>query len=177
MRVCIKYCREVASAFKIFLASRWTDEEFGRYNCLEGEIFQQGRVLGEFFKRLFGGRRGLRNGFLDQIVSNAKANVDVSLSGARLVASALTDFNSVMDKKSRGEPQDAKVDLIVKIEDVTIKVIKNCKILKGTSINFRVGRGSKKGPKYQTFRVKIVRHCIGRSKMAEKLRMSLMDIP
>ena len=67
----------------------------------------------------------MRNGFLDQIVSNAKANVDVSLSGARLVASALTDFRSVMDKKSRGEPQDAKVDLIVKIEDVTVKVNQN----------------------------------------------------
>ena len=67
----------------------------------------------------------MRNGFVDQIVSNAKANLDVSLSGARLVASALTDFNSVMDKKSRGEPQDANVDLIVKIEDVTIKVIQN----------------------------------------------------
>ena len=66
----------------------------------------------------------MRNGFLNQIVSNAKANVDVSLSGARLVASALTDFKSVMDKKSRGEPQDAKVDLIVKIEDVTVKVIR-----------------------------------------------------
>ena len=76
----------------------------------------------EFFKRLYRGRRGF--GFLDQIVSNAKANVDVSLSGARLVASALTDFRSVMDKKSRGEPQDAKVDLIVKIEDVTVKVIR-----------------------------------------------------
>ena len=67
----------------------------------------------------------MRNGFLDQIVSNAKANMDVSLSGARLVASALTDFRSVMDKKSRGEPQDAKVDLIVKIEDVTVKVSQN----------------------------------------------------
>ena len=67
----------------------------------------------------------MRNGFLDQIVSNAKANVDVSLSGARLVASALTDFRSVMDKKSRGEPQDAKVDLIVKIEDVIVKVIQS----------------------------------------------------
>ena len=67
----------------------------------------------------------MRNGFLDQIVSNAKANVDVSLSGARLVASALTDFRSVMDKKSRGEPQDAKVDLVIKIEDVTVKVNQN----------------------------------------------------
>ena len=67
----------------------------------------------------------MRNGFLDQIVSNAKANVDVSLSGARLVASAMTDFRSVLDKKSRGEPQDAKVDLIVKIEDVTVKVIQD----------------------------------------------------
>ena len=105
----------------ILLASRWTDEEFGRYDCLEGEIHQQGRILGDFFKRLFGGRRD----FLDQIVSNAKANVDVSLSGARLVASALTDLKSVMDKKSRGEPQDAMVDLLVKIEDVTIKVIQN----------------------------------------------------
>ena len=58
-------------------------------------------------------------------VSNTKANVNISLSGARLTGSASTDFKMVMDRTIRGEPQDAKVDLIVKIDDFTVKVIQN----------------------------------------------------
>ena len=54
-----------------------------------------------------------------------KANVNASLSGARLAGSASFDFQSVIDKLSVGEPQDFNVDLIVKIEDFTIKVIQN----------------------------------------------------
>ena len=57
--------------------------------------------------------------------SNLKANVNVSLSGARLVGSALTDFKSVMDKVLVGATQDVEIDLTVKIEDLTVKVIQN----------------------------------------------------
>ena len=49
----------------------------------------------------------------------------LSLSGARLTGSASTDFKMVEDRRIRGEPQDAKVDLIVKIDDFTVKVIQN----------------------------------------------------
>ena len=54
-----------------------------------------------------------------------KANVNASLSGARLAGSAAFDFKSVIDKLSVGEPQDFNVDLIVKIENFTVKVIQN----------------------------------------------------
>ena len=90
---------------------------------------------------MFGGRRERHEGdqfasiepFLYQIyqlrekifTSNLKANVNVSLSGAWLAGSASTDFKSVMNKISVGEPQDVNVDLIVKIEDFTVKVIQN----------------------------------------------------
>ena len=57
--------------------------------------------------------------------SNLKANVNVSLSGARLFGSALTDFKSVMDKIVVGATQDVEIDLLVKIEDLTVKVIQN----------------------------------------------------
>ena len=56
---------------------------------------------------------------------NLKANVNASLSGARLAGSASFDFQSVIDKLSVGEPQDFNVDLIVKIENFTVKVIQN----------------------------------------------------
>ena len=54
-----------------------------------------------------------------------KANVNASLSGARLAGSAATDFKSVIDKFLVGEPQDFNFDIIVKIEDFTVKVIQN----------------------------------------------------
>ena len=91
---------------------------------MEGEIFEQAAGLGYFFQGLVGGRRR-RFALYDMPVSNTKANVNISLSGARLTGSASTDFKMVEDRRIRGEPQDAKVDLIIKIEDVTIKVIKN----------------------------------------------------
>ena len=56
---------------------------------------------------------------------NLEANVNVSLSGARLAGSAAFDVKSVIDKLAVGEPQDFNVDLIVKIEDFTVKVIWN----------------------------------------------------
>lgn len=108
-----------------FCASRWSDEEFGHSNCLEGEIFEQASDLGYFFQGLFGGRRRSRSKFQDLYdlpVSNTKANVNVSLSGARLTGSASTDFKMVMDRTIRREPQDAKVDLLVKIDDFTVKL-------------------------------------------------------
>ena len=84
--------------------------------------------MGYFFQGLFGGRRRSRRRFqtlYDLPVSNTKANVNVSLSAARLTALASTDFKMVEDRRIRGEPQDAKVDLIVKIDDFTVKVIQN----------------------------------------------------
>ena len=83
---------------------------------------------------MLGGRRGRHEGdqfasiepFLYKIYqSNLKANVNVSLPGALLTGSVATDFKSVMNKLSAGEPQDVNVDLIVKIEDLTVKVIQN----------------------------------------------------
>ena len=68
---------------------------------------------------------GRRQDFYDRPVSNTKANVDVSLSGARLNGSASTDFKMVEERKIRGEPQNAKIDLTVKIDDFTVKVIQN----------------------------------------------------
>ena len=81
--------------------------------------------MGYFFQGLFGGRRRRRRSYFDLPVSNTKANVNVSLSGARLTGLASTDFKMVMDRTIRGEPQDAKVDLLVKIDDFTVKVIQN----------------------------------------------------
>ena len=83
---------------------------------------------------MLGGRRGRHEGdqfasiepFLYKIYqSNLKANVNVSLSGAWLAGSVATDFKSVINKILVGEPQDVNVDLIVKIEDLTVKVIQN----------------------------------------------------
>ena len=90
---------------------------------------------------MFGGRRERHGGFqfasidpfLYQIsqlsekilTSNTKTNVNVSLSGAWLAGSAVTDFKSVMNKILVGQPQDVNVDLLVKIEDFTVKVIQN----------------------------------------------------
>ena len=68
---------------------------------------------------------GRRQDFYDRPVSNTKANVDVSISGARLIGSASTNFKMVMDRTERGEPQDAEIDLTVKIDDFTVKVILN----------------------------------------------------
>ena len=88
--------------------------------------------MGDFIQRMGGGRRE-RHEF-DQfasiepwkvLTSKLKANVNVSLSGAWLAGSAATDFKSVINKLSVGEPQDVNVDLIVKIEDFTVKVIQN----------------------------------------------------
>jgi hypothetical protein len=56
--------------------------------------------------------------------SNLMANVDVSLTGARLVGLVETDFKSVIDKLSVGKPQHFNIDLIVKIDDFTVKVRK-----------------------------------------------------
>ena len=77
--------------------------------------------MGEFFESWFDGRRQMQY-FLE---SKLKANVNVSLSGARLVGSALTDIKSVMDKILVGATQDVEIDLTVKIEDLTVKVIQN----------------------------------------------------
>ena len=104
--------------------------------------------MGDFFQRMFGKRRE-RNDFsiepfFNQIdsqiqkyyektgtIPNLKANGNVSLSGAWLAGSASTDFKSVMNKISVGEPQDFNVDLMFRIEDLTVKVIQNQnKILK-----------------------------------------------
>ena len=52
-----------------------------------------------------------------------KANGNVSLSGAWLAGSAMTDFKSVMNKMLVGETQDVHFDLMVKIEDFIVKVI------------------------------------------------------
>ena len=123
--ICLKYSSVSCKQFFNFLASRWSDEEFGHSNCLEGEIFEQASDLGYFFQGLIGGRRRRGQDFFDLPLSNTKANVNVSLSEARLIASASTDFKMVMDRKIRGEPQDAKIDLIVKIDDFTVKVIQN----------------------------------------------------
>jgi hypothetical protein len=93
---------------------------------MEGEIVEQAAALGYFFQGLVGGRRRRRrDDFYDLPISNTKANVNISLSGARLTGSASTDFKMIEDRRIRGEPQDAKVDLIVKIDDFTVKVIQN----------------------------------------------------
>ena len=87
---------------------------------------------------MFGGRRERYESdqfpsiepFLNHLVekiltSNLKANVNVSLSGAWLAGLVATDSKSVINKISMGEPQDVNFDLIVKIEDFTVKVIQN----------------------------------------------------
>ena len=96
--------------------------------------------MGDFFQRMFGGRRERHEGdqfalidFLYQLMqirekiftSNLKANVNVSLSGAWLAGSAATDFKSVIEKLLVGQTQDVNVDLVVKIEDFTVKVIQS----------------------------------------------------
>ena len=131
----IEDCR-ISNPFFNFLASRWSDDEFvvGK----EGEIYQQGSLFGDFFQRMFGGRRERYESdqfpsiepFLNHLVekiltSNLKANVNVSLSGAWLAGLVATDSKSVINKISMGEPQDVNFDLIVKIEDFTVKVIQN----------------------------------------------------
>ena len=122
--LCIKV--EVENIFFFnSLASRYSNEEFGHSDCMEGEIFEQAAGLVHFFQGLVGGRRRRRYDFYDMPVSNTKANVNISLSGARLTGLASTDFKMLMDRTIRGEPQDAKVDLIVKIDDFTVKVIQN----------------------------------------------------
>ena len=165
-----------SNPFFNFLASRWSDDEFvvGK----EGEIYQQGSLLGDFFIRKMepflqrirmgdfiqrmgeGRREGDQFASIEPwkvLTSKLKANVNVflspscpgtkghrdkkfflswdkgttgrntnsCLSGAWLAGSAATDFKSVMNKLSVGEPQDFYVDLIVKIEDFTVKVIQN----------------------------------------------------
>ena len=109
-----------------FLASRWTNESFGHSDCLEGQFFEQASDLGYFFQGLFGGRRRRRGkDFYDSPVSKTKANVDVSISGARLIGSASTDFKMAKNRAEKGEPQNAKIDLLVKIDDFIVKVILN----------------------------------------------------
>ena len=90
--------------------------------------------MGDLFQKMFGGRKERHEDdqfasiepFLYQIYqSNLKANGNVSLPGAWLAGSVATDFKSVINKILVEEPQDANVDLIVKIEDFTVKVIQN----------------------------------------------------
>ena len=85
----------------------------------------------EFLENWFEGRTE-RQSFLE---SNLKANINVSLSEARLVGSALTDFKTVMDKILVGATQDVEIDLTVKIEDLIVKVIK--KILNMTNFGVK----------------------------------------
>ena len=63
--------------------------------------------------------------FVDHLISNSNGKIDISLSKARLLAYISTDFKALINTASQNQAQDARVDLIAKIEDLTIKVRDN----------------------------------------------------
>ena len=63
-----------------------------------------------------------RKNFLDQIFAQGRGKVEASLSGAHLTGTVMTDFMTVWSKLIQEVPQDAKIDLLVRIGDITVKV-------------------------------------------------------
>ena len=101
-----------------FPVARWSNEEFGRHGCLV-----DGSDLGEFLAELVRGkRRGPRRSFLDQLISKTKAKADVSMSGVKLVGAGSTNFKSLLDETLLDDLQEVKIDLVAKVDKLSIKV-------------------------------------------------------
>jgi hypothetical protein len=99
-------------------AARWSNEEFGRYGCLG-----DGEDLGMFFEKLVGGgRRGPPGPLLDQLISKTKAKADVSMHGVKLVGTGTTNLKTLMDKTLLDELQEVNIDLVAKVDELSIKV-------------------------------------------------------
>ena len=99
-----------------FPAARYSNEEFGRHGCLG-----DGDDLGAFFKKLVSGHPG---SLLDQLISKTKAKVDVSMPGVKLVGTGSTNFKTLMDKTLLDDLQEVNIDLVAKVDELSIKVSK-----------------------------------------------------
>ena len=95
-----------------FPAARYSNEEFGRHGCLG-----HGEDLGAFFEKLVS-----RGPLLDQLISKTKAKVDVSMPGVKLVGTGSTNFKTLMDKTLLDDLQEVNIDLVAKVDELSIKV-------------------------------------------------------
>ena len=79
--------------------------------------------LGLFFDKLVGGYRRHRGWtLLDALISKTKAKADVSMSGVKLVGTGSTNFRTLMDKTLLDDLQEVNIDLVAKVDELSIKV-------------------------------------------------------
>ena len=104
-----------------FPAARYTNEEFGRHGCLG-----DGGNLHTFFEKLVRGeRRDSGPGYpyiIDQLISKTKAKVDVSMPGVKLVGTGSTNFKTLLDKTLLDELQEVNINIVAKVDELSIKV-------------------------------------------------------
>ena len=98
-------------------AARYGNKEFGKHGCLG-----YGYDFLTFFEKLVRDSSPPYGPFIDQLISKTKAKVDVSMPGVKLVGTGSTNFKTLLDKTLLNELQDVNIDLVAKVDELSIKV-------------------------------------------------------
>jgi len=111
-------CQDGSDERLDYCLHRWSSEEFGRFGCL-GEEFRAQAPLADFFETFWNERKD----FTDQVFSKGNGKINIALASSQLSATVKTDFLTAIGSAAQNNPLDIiKIDLFIKIEDVTIKL-------------------------------------------------------